>query len=168
MDDTYSRFIAFLEQHGVKYRLIDHEPEGRTDIISAIRGNKLAAAAKCIILMVKIGKKVTRYVLAVVPGDTKVDMNAVKTLLEGTYVSFAPTEVAERLSGSISGTILPFTFDPALELIVDPELLDNEELYFNVARLDQSIVIRSKDYQVVAKPRLEKIAQPVTPAPAQD
>lgn len=164
MEDTYTRFIHFLEQHGVKYRLIDHEPEGRTEIISAIRGNPLAAAAKCIILMVKIGKKVTRYVLAVVPGDTKVDMNAVKALLEGTYVSFAPTDVAERLAGSQTGTILPFTFDPALELMVDPALLEHEELYFNVARLDQSIVIRSKDYVTVARPRLEKIAQPPGPA----
>jgi Ala-tRNA(Pro) deacylase len=157
-EDAYTRFIAFLDGHGVSYRLIDHEPEGRTEIVSGMRSNILKQAAKCIILMVKQGKKVTRYVLAVVPGDAKVDLNAVKSLLDGTYISFASTEIAERLAGSVSGTVLPFSFDPALELIVDPALLENEDLYFNAARLDRSIVIRSKDYLTVAKPRLEKIA----------
>src|SRR5262245_15749789 len=87
-EDTYEKFIAYLDGHGVAYRLIDHAPEGRTEIVSPMRGNKLSQAAKCIILMVKVGKKVTRYVLAVVPGNMRVDLNAVKTLLNGTYISF--------------------------------------------------------------------------------
>ena len=158
-EDTYEKFIAFLDGHGVQYRLIDHAPEGRTEIVSPMRGNALSQAAKCIILMVKVGKKVTRYILAVVPGDMSVDLNAVKTLLNGTYISFASTDIAERLSGSVIGTILPFSFDASLELIVDPSLLENDELYFNAARLDRSIVIKSNDYQVIAQPRLEKIAR---------
>jgi Ala-tRNA(Pro) deacylase len=88
-----------------------------------MRGNALSQAAKCIVLMVKIGKKVTRYVLGVVPGDARVDLNAVKALLRGSYVSFASSDIAERLAGSGAGTILPFSFNPELELIVDPSLL---------------------------------------------
>ena len=37
-------------------------------------------------------------------------------------------EIAERLAGSVAGTVLPFTFSPDLELIVDPSLLENHEL----------------------------------------
>jgi hypothetical protein len=66
--DTYNQLISFLDQHGARYRLIDHAPEGRTELVNPMRGNALSQAAKCIILMVKIGKKVTKYVLAVVPG----------------------------------------------------------------------------------------------------
>jgi Ala-tRNA(Pro) deacylase len=97
--DTYTRLIALLDEHGAQYRLIDHAPEGRTEIVSPMRGNALSQAAKCIVLMVKIGKKITKYVLAVVPGDTRVDLNAVKTLMKGTYVSFASPGIAERLAG---------------------------------------------------------------------
>ena len=156
--DAYTQLIQFLDQHGIQYRLIDHEPEGRTEIVSPMRGNHISQAAKCIVLMVKIGKKVTRYILAVVPGDAKVNLNAVKQLLQGTYASFASPDIAERLAGSVSGTILPFAFNPELELIVDPSLLKNDELYFNAARLDQSMVLRTKDYVELAKPRLEEIA----------
>jgi Ala-tRNA(Pro) deacylase len=156
--DAYTQLIELLESNGVKFRLIDHAPEGRTEIVSPMRGNALKQAAKCILLMVKIGKKVTRFVLGVVPGDARVDLNAVKTLLGGTYISFASADIAERLAGSVAGTILPFSFHPELELIVDPSLLENEELYFNAARLDRSITLASRDYAAIAKPRLERIA----------
>jgi hypothetical protein len=49
-----------LDGHGARYRLIDHPPEGRTEVVSPLRGNLLKQAAKCIVLMVKIGKEVTR------------------------------------------------------------------------------------------------------------
>lgn len=157
-DDTYSRLITLLDEQGVAYRLIDHEPEGRTEVVSPMRGNELAQAAKCIVLMVKIGKKVTKYVLAVIPGDARVDLSSVKSLMQGTYVAFADTAIAERLAGSVTGTILPFSFDPTLELIVDPALLANDEIYFNAARLDRSMALKASSYRAVAKPRVERIA----------
>jgi Ala-tRNA(Pro) deacylase len=159
MGDTYSQLIEFLDGQGVQYRLIDHAPEGRTEIVSPMRGNALQQAAKCIVMMVKIGKKVTKYVLGVVPGDARVDLAAVKALLGGTYISFASAEIAEGLAGSVAGTILPFSFISELELVVDPSLLDNDEIYFNAARLDRSLALKTSDYLAVAKPRLERIAE---------
>lgn len=157
-NDTYDQLIAFLDQHGAHYRLIDHIPEGRTEIISPIRGNALSQAAKCMVLMVKLGKKVTRYILAVVPGDTRVDFDSVKSLLNATYVSFASPDIAERLAGSVVGTVLPFAFHPELELIVDPALLENDEIYFNAARLDRSMALKTSDYVALTQPRTERIA----------
>jgi Ala-tRNA(Pro) deacylase len=158
-EDTYTHLLALLDQQGIPYRFIDHAPEGRTELVSAMRGNTLSQAAKCIILMIKLGKKVTRYILAVIPGDAKVDLPAVKELMQGTYVAFASSEIAERLAGSVAGTILPFSFNPELEVIVDPALLENEEIYFNAARLDRSMVLRTSDYVKVARPRLGRLIQ---------
>jgi Ala-tRNA(Pro) deacylase len=157
--DTYTSLIALLDEHGAQYRLIDHPPEGRTELVSPMRGNALVQAAKCIVMMVKIGKKTTKYVLGVVPGNARVDLAAVKALLNATYVSFASPDIAERLAGSVTGTVLPFAFSPELELIVDPSLLENDELYFNAARLDRSVVLNTRDYLTLAKPRIEGIAE---------
>src|SRR6266700_496783 len=154
-EDTYTRLIAFLDGQEVPYRLIDHAAEGRTELVSPMRGNLLSQAAKCIVLMVKMGKKITRYILAVIPGDTKVDLQAVKALMQGTYVAFASSDIAERLAGSVAGTILPFSFNAELALVVDPSLLEHNELYFNAARLDRSMVLNTSDYVALAKPRLE-------------
>jgi Ala-tRNA(Pro) deacylase len=158
-EDTYTKLITLLDEHAAHYRLIDHAPEGRTEVVSPMRGNALSQAAKCIILMVKVGKKVTKHVLAVIPGNTRVDLDAIKKLMSGTYISFASADIAERLAGSVTGTVLPFAFHPDLELIVDPVLLENDELYFNAARLDRSMVLKTNDYVTIAKPRLERIAQ---------
>jgi Ala-tRNA(Pro) deacylase len=159
MPDTYSRLINLLDASGARYVLIDHEPEGRTELVSRLRGHDVSAAAKCIVVMVKIGKKVTRNILAVVPGDRRVDLEACKTLCGGTYVTFASRELAERVSGSVAGAILPFAFDPSLELIVDPAVLRNERLHFNAGRLDRSIALITEDYLSIARPRIEQIAQ---------
>ena len=164
MRDTYERLIASLDAHRASYRLIDHAPEGQTDKVSALRGHPVAAAAKCIILIVKIGKKTSRFVLAVVPGDARVDTSKVKSLFNGaTYAGFAAADVAERLAGSVAGTVLPFSFHSDLILIADPSITEHEELFFNAARLDRSMALRTSDYVAIAKPRMEKIANTTIP-----
>ncbi|MDP1743640.1 MAG: threonine--tRNA ligase [Candidatus Amesbacteria bacterium] len=158
-NDLYSKLIALLDKHHAKYRLIDHVPEGRTEIVSPMRGNKLSQAAKCMVLTVNLGKKEIKYVLGVVPGDKQIDFNAIKTLLHASYVSFTPQELTEKLAQSVVGTVLPFSFSPELELIVDPSLLTNEEIFFNAARLDRSMALLAKDYVSIVKPRLADIAK---------
>lgn len=155
---AYDALIAYLDAAGAAYRVLEHEPEGRTEVVSRLRGHPPAHAAKCMILMIKLGKKTTRHVLAVVPGDALVDFARVKALLGATYVSFAPAATAEELARSVMGTVLPFTFHPTLELIADPSLLAVPELYFNAARLDRSIALKTADYVALAKPRFESIA----------
>nr|BFE60982.1 YbaK/prolyl-tRNA synthetase associated domain-containing protein [Dactylosporangium thailandense] len=158
MIGVYETLMARLDEGGARYRVIDHAPEGRTDEVSALRGHSPACAAKCLVVMVKIGKRETRWFLAVVPGDARVDLQALKALAGGTYVSFASTDRAEALAGSVSGTILPFSFHPDLTLVADPELLRHPELYFNAARLDRSLALNTEDYTRLAAPRVEPIS----------
>ena len=159
MDDTYGKLIELLEANRASYRLIDHAPEGQTDKVSALRGHPVEAAAKCIVLIVKIGKKTSRFVLAVVPGNARIDTGKIKSLFPGaTYAGFAAADVAERLAGSVAGTVLPFAFHQDLTLIADPSITQFEELFFNAARLDRSMALRTSDYVALAKPRLERIA----------
>jgi Ala-tRNA(Pro) deacylase len=156
---AYDRLLGLFDGGGVRYRVLDHEPEGRTEIVSELRGHALSHAAKCVIVMVKLGKKNKQYVLAVVPGDRRVDLDGIKRLYGGTYVAFASRDIAEQLAGSVSGTILPFALDPSLDLIVDPALLEAGEIYFNAARLDRSVAVNTKDYVALAQPRIEPISR---------
>ena len=154
----YDELIELLDGHQAAYRVLTHAAEGRTDIVSAMRGNPIDHAAKCIIVMVKVGKKTTRYVLAVVPGGSRVDLARVRKVLGGTYAAFASPNVAEELAGSVLGTVLPFAFDERLELIVDPSLFEAPELFFNAGCLDRSVALKTEDYRRVAVPRVERIA----------
>lgn len=155
----YDALIELLERHHASYRVLEHAPEGRTDVVSSMRGHPVEQAAKCMVVMVKRGKKLTTYVLAVVPGNAKVDLAAIKILMGATYIAFASPDIAEELAGSVVGTVLPFSFDDRLQLIVDPALFRAPELYFNAGRLDRSLALKTEDYQRIASPRLEAIAQ---------
>ncbi|MGW8888523.1 YbaK/EbsC family protein [Streptomyces sp. NPDC055749] len=135
--DTYQRLIDLFDTTRTPYRLIDHKPDGTTDSVSALRGHPVSHAAKCIILRVKIDRRTTCHVLAVVPGDRRVDLDAVRALFNARYVGFSDPATAERLAHAVPGTVLPFAFDPDLELVTDPEVVARTQLYFNAARLDR-------------------------------
>jgi Ala-tRNA(Pro) deacylase len=155
---THAWLIDLLDTAGADYRTIDHRPEGRTEVVSAYRAHPLAQAAKCVVARVRVGRRDRRYLLAVVSGDRRVDLERLRALCDGTAAALAPRDVAERLTRCVSGSIIPFTADPELALVVDPELLEHDELYFNAARLDRSIALRTTDYLALARPRVERIA----------
>ncbi|MEU6220855.1 YbaK/EbsC family protein [Streptomyces sp. NPDC047022] len=138
--------------------MIPHPPEGRTDVASRLRRHPLEQAAKSIVVRVATGKRSRRYVLAVVPGDHRVDLDALAQRYGGREASFAAREVAERLAGSISGSITPFAFSPELDLLVDEGLLVHDEIYFNAGRLDLSVALCVADYVALARPTVAPIA----------
>ena len=67
--DIYDRIIALLEAGEAEFRLLEHAPEGRTDLASQLRGNALRQAAKAMVVTVLRPDGERRHVLAVVPGD---------------------------------------------------------------------------------------------------
>jgi len=161
MLDAYRRLTDLLDAHGATYRVIEHEAEGVTEAVSRLRGHDPNQAAKCIVVMVKVAKRETRYLAAVLPGDMRIDFGKIKALLNGSYAAFASREIAEELAGSPVGTIPPFSFDERLELVFDPSLLRHPEIFFNAARLDRTIAVATADYLAIARPRVESIVAEV-------
>ncbi|MEC3979496.1 YbaK/EbsC family protein [Amycolatopsis sp. H20-H5] len=156
---AYGRLCALLAEQDAPYRLIEHEPQGCTELASELRGHDLAQAAKCLVVVVRPDKRTSRFVLAVVPGDRRLDLDKVRELGGGRKAGFASRETAERLAGCVSGTIMPFSFHPELELLVDEDLLHQDTLYFNAAKLDLSMALSTADYVRVTRPRTASISQ---------
>jgi Ala-tRNA(Pro) deacylase len=156
---TYQELIALLDEHAADYELLEHAPVGTTDVVSELRGNPLEQAAKCLMLVVKVDRHTRRYVLAVVPGDAKVDLGRVASRYAARYVGFCDPTTAERLARTVPGTVLPFAMDPSVELVVDPRVLAQPRLYFNAARLDLSVSLSTADYAAIAGPQVAEIAQ---------
>ncbi|WP_232837490.1 YbaK/EbsC family protein [Streptomyces atratus] len=91
------------------------------------------------------GKRSRRYVLAVVPGDRRVDLAAPAGRYGGRETPFADREVAGRPTGSVSGSITPFAFSCEPDLPADENLLVHEEICFNAGRLDLSAALSVSD-----------------------
>ena len=158
---VFDRLVALLSEAKAKFRVIEHEAEGKSAEISAIRGNRPDQAAKAMVLDVRGGGGGRRHVLAILPGSRKLDFSAVATLFEARKCGFASPETAQQLTGCVMGAVPPFALDPALTVVVDEDLLTNETLFFNAGRLDRSMELDTRDWLAVAKPRVAKIASRV-------
>ena len=156
--DIHERLCALLDDKGAVYRVLEHEPEGRTEIISRIRGNRPQQAIKSIVVQVRLNKKENIYCLANVPGDCRVDLDGIKAHFNATSIAIAAREKAEQLTGCVIGSIPPFSFNDQLSILADPLIRENQEVVFNAGRLDRSIFMNMEDYFRIAGPQVVKIA----------
>ena len=138
---------------------IEHEPEGRTEVIAKIRGNEIQQSIKSMVLQVRLKPRENIYCLANVPGDCRVDFEGVKKHFNADSIAFAQKEKAQELTGCVIGAIPPFSFNEQLILLADPLIQENEEVVFNAGRLDRSIMMKLSDYIRIADPILVSIAQ---------
>ena len=156
--DVFDRLVALLSEAKAAFRVIEHEAEGRSEMISVIRGNRPEQAAKAMVLAGRGGGGGRRNVLAILPGNRKLDFAAVASLFEARKCGFASPETAQELTGCAMGAVPPFSLNPELAIVVDEDLLKNETLFFNAGRLDRSMELATQDWLATARPRVAKIA----------
>jgi len=158
-NDIHEQLCTLLDREGATYRIIEHEPEGRTEVIAKIRGNRIEQSIKSMVLQVRLTRKENIYCLANVPGDCRINFDGVKNYFNVDSVAFAKREKAQELTGCVIGSIPPFSFNDQLQLLADPRIQENDEVVFNAGRLDRSIMMKLSDYIRIAKPQLVAIAQ---------
>jgi Ala-tRNA(Pro) deacylase len=158
MTNIHEQLCALLDKEGARYRVIEHEPEGRTEVIAKIRGNRIEQSIKSIVMQVRLNRKENIYCLANVPGDCRIDFEGIKRHFKADSVAFAAREKAQELTGCVIGAIPPFSFSDQLQVLADPLIQENKEVVFNAGRLDRSIFMKLDDYLRIAKPQLAKIA----------
>jgi Ala-tRNA(Pro) deacylase len=156
--DVFDKLVTLLTEAKARFRVIEHEAEGKSAEISVIRGNRPDQAAKAMVLDVRGGGGGRRHVLAILPGSRKLDFAAVATLFEARKCGFASPETAQELTGCVMGSVPPFALNPDLAIVVEEDLLTNDTLFFNAGRLDRSMELDTQDWIAVARPRVARIA----------
>ncbi|HET6598161.1 MAG TPA: YbaK/EbsC family protein [Anaerolineales bacterium] len=158
MSDVYEQLLYLLDRQGATYRVIEHEPEGRTEVIAKIRGNKIEQSIKSIVVQVRLNRKDNLYCLANVPGNCRIDFDGIKNHFQADSAAFASRDKAQELTGCVIGAIPPFSFCDQLQVLADPLIRENKEVVFNAGRLDRSIFMKLEDYIHIAKPQFAQIA----------
>ena len=158
MSDIHKQLCDLLEREGAAYRVIEHQPEGRTESIAKIRGNRIEQSIKSIVVQVRLNRRENVYCLANVPGDCRIDFEGIKRHFAADSVAFASRDKAQELTGCVIGAIPPFSFSDQLQVLADPFIRQNDEVVFNAGRLDRSIFMKLEDYIRIAKPQITQIA----------
>jgi Ala-tRNA(Pro) deacylase len=158
MTDTHTLLVELLDRENATYGIIEHAPEGRTEVIARIRGNRIEQSVKSIVLQVRLNRRENIYCLANVPGNCRIDFKGVKNHFHADSAAFAKPEKAQELTGCVIGAIPPFSFNDQLQVLADPLIKENDEVVFNAGRLDRSVRMKLNDYLRIVKPQMVKIA----------
>lgn len=156
----FSELCELLKAKGADFRVVEHASAGTSESVAQARGTLLGQGAKALVYAVK-GNGVKRNVLAVLPADYKANLQIIAASLGATRSNLAsPAEVSE-LTDCVFGSIPPFSFHEKLTLIADPNLFGRyDEIAFNAGLLDRSIILKTLDYERIAKPEIIKFAEP--------
>ncbi|HET9644262.1 MAG TPA: YbaK/prolyl-tRNA synthetase associated domain-containing protein [Burkholderiaceae bacterium] len=157
MADVFERLTQLLRSRNARFRVIEHPAEGRSDLVAAIRGTVPGQGAKAMLCRSKDDSG--QFVLAVLPGDRKLDFRKVAIAAGMRKATLAsPEEVLQRTE-CVVGAVPPFSLSADIRLVVDPALVEShEEIAFNAGRLDRSIVLDSRDYVRIAEPLLQSLS----------
>jgi Ala-tRNA(Pro) deacylase len=142
-----SRLRAWLDDEGVRYRYLEHEPTRTSEESAAARGEPLEIGAKALLL-----KADDAFVLVVLSGARRLDSSALRRHLGTRRTRFATREELFAVTGLVSGAVPPFgrpIFD--LPLVIDRSITRNERTAFNAGSLTSSIVMPTADYLRLAR-----------------
>lgn len=146
----HDKILQLLQSSQVSYKYLSHEPVFTSEEAAAIRKDgSLHQGAKA--LVVEAEKK---YVMVVLPGDMKADLDKVAQVLQVNKVKLASKEKVKELTGLEVGSIPPFGSVLGLKTYLDQRLSDNKEIVFNCARHDRSVMMKYEDYVKVEKPTI--------------
>lgn len=150
--NVHQYLVQLLDQHNARYRVVAHEAIGKCEAVSLLRGTALGQGAKALVCKVK-GNGINQHVLAVLPADQQADLSRLAQYIGGLKASLASPAEVDQLTACVFGAIPPFSFHPALRLIVDPLLFSRyDEIAFNAGLLDKSVILHRDDYLRIVRP----------------
>ena len=149
------RLTRWLEERGVRFRLLEHAPVFTSEEAARVRGTPIEAGAKALVLRAE-----EHTVHVVLPGNRKVDNAQVRAILGTRTLRFATPEELLALTGCTPGAVPPFGNLFGLPVLVDEELAKREDIAFNAGSNTTSIVMRCADFLRLAEAKVHKLAKP--------
>jgi len=149
---VFDRISTWLQQQGVPFTVLRHEPVYTSEQAAAVRGTPLSSGAKA--LVVKAGE---RFILLVLPADRKLDSRKARDGLGVKALRFASREEVEQLTGLQPGSIPPFGSLFSLPTYCDPALADNPSINFNAGDHAISVQMTYEDFARAERPALTSL-----------
>ncbi|WP_342320982.1 YbaK/prolyl-tRNA synthetase associated domain-containing protein [Kosakonia sp. BYX6] len=150
--NIHQHLLTLLEQQDAHFRVVEHEPIGKCEEVSEIRGTALGQGAKALVCKIK-GNGVKKHVLAILAADLQADLTRLAQHFGGLKASLASPAEVENLTACVFGAIPPFSFHPELQLVADPVLFQRfDDIAFNAGLLEKSVIMNTRDYLRIAQP----------------
>ena len=154
MKDEADRILQLFRDNNVAYQLYEHPPVYTSEEAAKVRGVELKTGCKSMVLKKKSGG----FVLANVAADRKIDFKVLEACL-CTKLAFASKEEVLKATNCESGSVPPFGKLFGMQTFLDPSVLENEFVNFNIGLLTRSVKISRDDLVRLMEPTILKFAK---------
>ncbi len=159
--------LDLLKKEGCWHKTFEHEAVKTSEEAADLRqGYELKQGAKALIMIV-LGKdgQADKKKMLVIPGDRRLKNKRVRKFFKTRSVTFASKKEADEITKIKETNYVPVEFGGVppfgnlfgLEVIVDPALLENEEIVFNAGDRRFSVAMKSEDFVRLVRPVVARI-----------
>lgn len=149
---VFEKIKKMLEESGVDYEVIDHEPVHTSADAAKIRDTNVSNGAKALVMFAD--KKPFLFVL---PGDKKANFKKIKNALKVKDLRMATPEEVLELTNLVVGSIPPLGKAIGLNSYFDFSFQIKEDIAFNAGMLTRSIIMNANDLIKIEEPELIEI-----------
>tara|TARA_B100002052_G_scaffold260388_1_gene253549 strand:- start:3276 stop:3941 length:666 start_codon:yes stop_codon:yes gene_type:complete len=144
--DVLARIVKTLEDAGVTWKQIRHDPVRTSQEAADVRGEPLAIGGKALVV-----KADETFSLVVISAASRLKSSRLKKTLSARKLRFATPEELADLTGLVPGSVPPFG-EPVLPLPVrvDQSILGQDRIAFNAGSLSESIIMDRQEWYLVA------------------
>lgn len=145
------RLRAYFDDHGLRYRLVEHEPAASAAEYHAVLGTRYEQMPKAVFLRCGAGDEV-RFAVLALQAHKRADLERVASLLGAREARLGSREQLRRATGCEFGELPPVGRLFGLPLLFDADLLLEDELYFNAGSLTLSMAVEPHALEALEQP----------------
>ncbi len=148
-----SKIEQYLKENQIEYQGIAHAPAASAEEYNRTLNTRYEQQVKVLLVSYKKdGDK--KYIAVAIQGHKKVDLNKIQELLGASKIRMADRDQLKEVTGCNFGELHPFAKVFNLQLLMDKDLLNENQVYFNAGCLEYSIALNPKTIQQLETPML--------------
>lgn len=148
MTEIEEEILSSLKARRIAYEVFEHEPVYTCPQMAKFLHTDEAHIAKSMVARRSDGT----LLLAVLPGNKKIDFHRLGTVAKPAPVSLAPKKEAEEITRCSVGCVYPLGNIINLETFFDENLLRQEYVYFNPGSHTKSVKINTRALVDLVRP----------------
>jgi prolyl-tRNA editing enzyme YbaK/EbsC (Cys-tRNA(Pro) deacylase) len=148
MTEIEEKILSSLKAQGIEYEVFEHDPVYTCPQMANFLKTDEAHIAKSMIVKKSDGT----YLLAVLPGNRKIDFYRLGQVTKAAPVILAPKKEAEEIALCSVGCVYPLGNIINLETLFDSAILRQAYVYFNPGSHTKSVKISTQSLIKLANP----------------
>lgn len=149
-EKVFVRIKKWLDENGIEYKEIHHEPTHSSQASAEARGESMRIGGKALVMKIE-----NEFKIFVISAARKMDSRKIKIYFNAKRTRFAFEDELKELTGVVPGAVPPFgrpIID--LDLYVDSSVTENNRIAFNAGSLTDSIIMKTEDYLRLTDPQI--------------